>query len=197
MKTFIPNPVNTDDMELPEALGELTEQMARNVHDVWAKSRIEEGWRYGEQRNDRLKEHPCLVSYDELPETEREYDRKTATQTLKLILKLGFEISKKHDKSDKSGIFSRIRHINHILIGVMAGILIMAIILIIALALAPCQKYDSWLIISAITITGICTLCWLGCYCKHLLKIYSDSQKEILDTELSLYREAVRRKLSK
>ena len=90
MKTYTPTPINTDDIELPKALNELTEQMARNVHDVWAKGRIDEGWRYGEQRNDQQKEHPGLISYDKLPESEREYDRKTAIQTLKLIFKLGF-----------------------------------------------------------------------------------------------------------
>lgn len=197
MKTYIPTPVKTDDIELPKALDELTEQMARNVHDVWAKGRIDEGWRYGERRDDQLKEHPGLVSYDELSESEREYDRNTAIQTLKLILKLGFEISKKHDQSDKSGIFSRIRHIYHGFFWLMVGIIIMAILIIGALGLAPYFQYDSWPIISAITLIGICALCWLGCCCKHLLKIYSDSQKEILDTELSIYREDVRRKMSK
>ena len=68
--------------------------MARNVHDVWAQGRIAEGWTYGKQRDDKQKTHPCLVSYDELPDAEREYDRQTAVQTLKLILKLGFKIHK-------------------------------------------------------------------------------------------------------
>lgn len=94
MKTYIPNPLDTEHIVLPEALNELTEQMARNVHEVWAKGRIDEGWSYGEQRDDQQKKHPCLVAYEELPETEREYDRNTAIQTLKLILKLGFKISK-------------------------------------------------------------------------------------------------------
>lgn len=39
----------------------------------------------------------------------------------------------------------------------------------------------------------MCLVLWLGYYCKHLLKIYSDSRKEVFETELSLYREAVRR----
>lgn len=93
-KTYIPTPLDTWDVELPEALEGLIEKMARNVHDVWAQGRIAEGWTYGEQRDDRLKKHPCLVPYEELPDAEREYDRRTAVQTLKLILKLGFEIRK-------------------------------------------------------------------------------------------------------
>lgn len=94
MTDYKPTPLNTEDIILPYELEELIEQMARNVHDVWAGSRIAEGWRYGEQRDDQLKTHPCLVPYEELPETEREYDRQTAVQTLKLILKLGFNIHK-------------------------------------------------------------------------------------------------------
>lgn len=71
----------------------------------------------------------------------------------------------------------------------------MAIFIIAALIMAYLFEYNSWFMIIAITIIGICVLCWLGCYCKHLLKIYSDSRKEVFDTELSLYREAVRREV--
>ncbi len=92
--TYNPQPIDTTDVELPSELNELVEKLARNVHDVWAKSRIDEGWRYGEQRNDNEKLHPCLVEYDNLPETEKEYDRNTAIGTLKLISKLGFKISR-------------------------------------------------------------------------------------------------------
>lgn len=93
-KTYVPQPVDTGDIELSAELNELVEQMARNVHDVWAQGRIEQGWSYGEQRNDVMKHHPCLVPYESLPDSEREYDRNTALQTLKLICKLGFKIEK-------------------------------------------------------------------------------------------------------
>lgn len=91
---YTPAPLDTRDIELPKELDELIERMARNVHDVWAQGRIAEGWTYGEQRDDKQKTHPCLVPYEELPDAEREYDRQTAVQTLKLILKLGFKIHK-------------------------------------------------------------------------------------------------------
>lgn len=91
---YKPKPMDTKDVELGEELEELIEKMAENVHEVWAESRMNEGWTYGEQRNDSKKQHPCLVAYEELPESEREYDRNTAVQTLKLICKLGFKISR-------------------------------------------------------------------------------------------------------
>ena len=93
-QTYTPAPLDTRDIELPRELDGLIEEMARNVHDVWAQGRIAEGWTYGEQRDDKRKMHPCLVPYEELPDAEREYDRQTAVQTLKLILKLGFKIHK-------------------------------------------------------------------------------------------------------
>lgn len=93
-QTYTPAPLDTRDIDLPKALDELIERMARNVHDVWAQGRIAEGWTYGEQRDDKQKTHPCLVPYEELPDAEREYDRQTAVQTLKMILKLGFKIHK-------------------------------------------------------------------------------------------------------
>lgn len=93
-QTYTPAPLDTRDIDLPKELDELIERMARNVHDVWAQGRIAEGWTYGEQRDDKLKTHPCLVPYEALPDAEREYDRQTAVQTLKLILKLGFKIQK-------------------------------------------------------------------------------------------------------
>lgn len=95
MKTYTPTPVNTKRIALPEELLPLIEEMAKNVHEVWSQNRMNEGWTYGPKRDDTNKKHPCLVPYEELPESEKEYDRATSKETLKLILKLGFAISKK------------------------------------------------------------------------------------------------------
>ena len=93
-KNYVPQPMDTSDISLPEDLNVLIEQMAKNVHEVRAKNRLEQGWTYGEERNDANKKHPCLVPYEELSEAEKEYDRNTSIQTLKLIMKLGFHIEK-------------------------------------------------------------------------------------------------------
>lgn len=92
MKDYRPSPADTGSVILPEELQVLAETMARNVHEVWARNRINDGWTYGPERNDALRQHPCLVPYDELPESEKVYDRDTATGTLKLIISLGFDI---------------------------------------------------------------------------------------------------------
>ena len=89
---YNPKPVDTSDISLPEELLALTERIAENVHDVWAAGRIGEGWTYGEKKDAEKKTTPLLIPYDQLPESEKEYDRNTAFETLKLIVKMGYRI---------------------------------------------------------------------------------------------------------
>lgn len=96
---YVPNPTDTSAVVLPAELVELTEKIAENVHEVWAQGRIREGWVYGPVRNDATKETPCLVPYDALPEMEKDYDRNTAMETIKLIMQLGYRIQKAEDLS--------------------------------------------------------------------------------------------------
>lgn len=94
MKEYIPTPMDTQDVQLPEELNALAEEMSKNVHEVWAQTRMAQGWSYGEERNDAEKKHPCLVPYEDLSEEEKTYDRNTSQETIKLILKLGFNITR-------------------------------------------------------------------------------------------------------
>ena len=93
-KMYTPNPTDTSNITLSDDLLALTDKIAENVHDVWAQGRINQGWTYGEKRDDTLKKHPCLVPYSELTEQEKEYDINTAMETIKLIVALGYKISK-------------------------------------------------------------------------------------------------------
>ncbi|MBQ8703071.1 MAG: Ryanodine receptor Ryr [Bacteroidales bacterium] len=97
-KQYRPHPVDTTGIALPDELMELAERMAENVHEVWAQTRVEQGWTYGPERNDAQKKHPCLVPYGELPEEEKVYDRNTSQETLRFILGEGFDIVKNKDK---------------------------------------------------------------------------------------------------
>lgn len=89
---YTPQPIDTSKVKLPEELDSLVEIIAKNVHEVWAQNRISEGWSYGSVRNDEIKQHPCLIPYENLTEVEKDYDRNTAIETLKLIVHLGFKI---------------------------------------------------------------------------------------------------------
>lgn len=94
-ETYVPAPTDTASVALPDELKTLTELLAKNAHEVWAKTRLEQGWTYGEARDDAKKLHPCLVPYEALPEDEKTFDRNTAMETVRLILRLGFSIEKK------------------------------------------------------------------------------------------------------
>ena len=87
-------PEDTSNITLSDDILELAEKLAKNTHDVWASSRINEGWKYGEKRDDNLKTTPCLIPYSDLPDIEKEYDRNTSIETLKLIIKYGYKIVK-------------------------------------------------------------------------------------------------------
>lgn len=94
---YKPNPVSTENVVLPPEILALAEKLAENTHEVWAKGRVEEGWTYGPHRDDAGKKHPGIVPYGALSESEKEYDRITALETLKCILVVGYKII--HDES--------------------------------------------------------------------------------------------------
>lgn len=97
MKEYNPKPIDLSDVELTDDLTELREAMAENVHDIWALTRKKEGWTYGEKRDDDKKQNPCMVPYCDLPESEKDYDREIAVQTIKLIKKLGYDMIKREE----------------------------------------------------------------------------------------------------
>ena len=92
--TYIPKPVDTTKIILNEDLEGLVDYLAKNTHENWATVRIQKGWRYGPKRNDAKKEHPCLVPYERLPESEKDHDSYIAKELIKTILLLGYQIKK-------------------------------------------------------------------------------------------------------
>jgi len=92
---YKPAPRDTSGVRLPAEIRELTELLARNTHENWSRQRMAEGWRHGEKRDDTRKEHPSLDPYEQLPESEKDYDRTTAMETVKTILALGYRIEKR------------------------------------------------------------------------------------------------------
>lgn len=95
IEDYEPRPINLDDVTLNDELLELREAIAENAHDVWATARKKEGWAFGVERDDVNKKHPDLIPYSSLPDSEKEYDRLMALDTIKLVKKLGFDIVKK------------------------------------------------------------------------------------------------------
>jgi hypothetical protein len=97
--SYAPEPIDTSKSVVTQDIVELTERLARNSHDVWARQRIKDGWKFGAKRDDGKKEHPCLVPYEDLQESEKEYDRNAAMETLKAIIALGYRVEKADRRS--------------------------------------------------------------------------------------------------
>lgn len=95
MNTYTPKPIDTSKVTLTDDLLELTERLAENTHEIWSKQRMSEGWTWGPERDDKAKKHPDLIPYADLPDSEKEYDRMTAMETLKVIVGLGYGVEKK------------------------------------------------------------------------------------------------------
>lgn len=97
---------------LPPHLERIREKLAENSHELWAVTRIEQGWTYGpvsvficfvilimknvvfysnnvslfqKFRDDNKKLHPCLVDFQSLPEPEKNYNLAMAGETLKYV----------------------------------------------------------------------------------------------------------------
>ena len=98
VEDYVPRPVNLDDVELTDTLVALQEAIAENAHDVWASIRAQEGWTYGPCRDDAALKHPDLIPYTSLPDSEKEYDRRMALDTIRLVQKLGFDIIRKRNQ---------------------------------------------------------------------------------------------------
>lgn len=110
MKTYTPKPIDLSDVELTDDLNELREAIAENAHEIWAQNRQAEGWTYGPQRNDQLKQTPDMVPYSQLPESEKLYDREMAMKTIKLLKKLGYDLIKRENTELYHVLRQRIMH---------------------------------------------------------------------------------------
>ena len=94
MPSYTPKPINTNAIALNADQERLVEELTENAHEIWAAKRMRDGWTWGEQRDDGTKQHPCLVAYRDLPDSEKAYDREIVEQTMKAALAIGYEIRK-------------------------------------------------------------------------------------------------------
>jgi hypothetical protein len=103
---YEPHPIDTSGVALAPEILQLTERLAAHAHDVWGAKRLAEGWRYGPKKDGAKKETPLLVPYGELPDSEKQYDRALAQETLKALMALGYSLVPSppgHEGSDQEG----------------------------------------------------------------------------------------------
>lgn len=91
---YHPKLIDLKHVQLSSDFDELREAIAENAHDTWAMERQSEGWTYGPHRDDQKLETPDMIPYSQLPESEKQYDRIMAEDTLKLLTALGYKIVK-------------------------------------------------------------------------------------------------------
>ncbi|XP_046877714.1 ryanodine receptor 3 isoform X6 [Hypomesus transpacificus] len=91
--SYIPMPVDTTQTALPPHLDHVRDKLAENIHELWGMNKIELGWAYGKVRDDNKRQHPCLVDFTKLPETERNYNLQMSSETLKTLLALGCHVA--------------------------------------------------------------------------------------------------------
>ena len=74
------------------SLGRLAFDLARNSHEVWAKQRQEDGWRYGSTRDDSKKVHPSLRPFGQLSDRDRAYNESAAREAIRVVHSFAFAI---------------------------------------------------------------------------------------------------------
>lgn len=73
--------------------GPMLDRLARAEHDLWEAVRIELGWRHGPVRDDAKRLHPMIgVSWEELPEPEKEKDRDLIRNLPEILAEFGLEL---------------------------------------------------------------------------------------------------------
>lgn len=91
---YNPHPIDLSNIVISEDIHNDMERIARNIHETWAQQRKNRGWGYGVSYDKTEKKHPCMVEYDDLPEIEKDMDRATVEQTIKMLLYMGYHIQK-------------------------------------------------------------------------------------------------------
>ncbi|XP_013867545.1 ryanodine receptor 3 [Austrofundulus limnaeus] len=100
--SFIPVPVETSQIIMPPHLEKIRDKLAENIHELWGMNKIELGWTYGKIRDDNKRQHPCLVDFSKLPETEKNYNLQMSTETVKTLLALGCRIVQVNPNAEDS-----------------------------------------------------------------------------------------------
>ncbi|ESO90186.1 hypothetical protein LOTGIDRAFT_123762 [Lottia gigantea] len=99
---FVPSPVTTGRIQLPAYIENVRDKLAENLHELWAMSKIEQGWSYGEERNPTNKKNPSLTAFERLPMSEKKYVITVAFETLRTLIALGYHITVDHQQQQNN-----------------------------------------------------------------------------------------------
>lgn len=96
---YLPLPLDVSSERITPELVEFLEVLAEHAHNSWARSRLDEGYQYGEKRSDDPNSqnglrHPLLIPYALLPDVNKETNRSTTIEIIKALQVLGFVIQR-------------------------------------------------------------------------------------------------------
>jgi len=78
--------------EVNKAIKKFESFLAEEEHKGWMETKLQNGWRYGEKRDDSKKIHPCLRPFKELPEKEKMKDIYQIYNYPKIVKEAGLKI---------------------------------------------------------------------------------------------------------
>ena len=92
---FVIEPANGKIQPLKLSSEEI-DALAEMEHGRWNVERLQDRWRPGEVRDTPNKIHPCLVTWDKLPDDIRKWDRNAVANWPKLLAGAGLRVTRKH-----------------------------------------------------------------------------------------------------
>lgn len=78
----------------PDEFEQHVEVLARLEHTAWMNERLETGWSYAPgEKSLEQRTHPCLVSWEQLPEAEKEKDRQQMRAVPAILSEAGLRLA--------------------------------------------------------------------------------------------------------
>jgi voltage-gated potassium channel Kch len=80
------------------------EHLSQIEHDRWWKDKEAAGWRLGPVKDERRREHPDMIPWEEISEPTREKDRQAVRYIPALLAKAGFRIVRTKDRDPQGPV---------------------------------------------------------------------------------------------
>jgi hypothetical protein len=91
---YVPKPLDLDHILVPADLDPVLDSCAALIHRMWCQEHLKDHWTHGAVLDENLHTHPLLVPFHELPVESMTMNINSVTQTVKVLLYLGFRITR-------------------------------------------------------------------------------------------------------
>ncbi|XP_027862465.1 ryanodine receptor 2 [Xiphophorus couchianus] len=108
---FVPQPVDTSNVSVPERLDFVVNKYAEHTHEKWSLEKFASGWVHGDQLCENTQVHPLLKPYRALAEKEKDSYRWAIKETISSMLAFGWTIERTKE-GDAFGIHACARRVS-------------------------------------------------------------------------------------